>query len=140
ENGVPRNLGDLGGHSWNTPTAINNEGLIVGFSLPAGQDGTRNYQAVVWTSTGIKKLNSFAGTTRGVAFGLNDDGKIVGLQRVPGVGARAVVWQKANAAVQDLNSFVPPGTPTLIISGDVNNVGEIAGYTADGFGFKATPK
>src|SRR5215831_8829668 len=38
ENGVPVNLGDLGGHSWNTPAAINNQGVIVGFALPASQD------------------------------------------------------------------------------------------------------
>jgi uncharacterized membrane protein len=140
ENGVPRNLGDLGGHSWNTPTAINNDGLIGGFSLPADQDGTRNFLPVVWTSSGIKKLTAFTGTIRGQVTGINGDGKIVGFERVTGLGPRAVVWQNADAVVQDLNSFVPPGSSTLIISGDVNNAGEIAGYTADGFGFKATPK
>jgi probable HAF family extracellular repeat protein len=140
ENGVPRNLGDLGGHAWNTPTAINDDGLIVGFSLPANQDGTANYQAVVWTSAGIRQLNTFAGTTRGIAYGFNGDGKIVGYQRVAGLGARAVVWENANASVQDLNNFVPAGTPTLIIAGDVNGSGGVAGYTANGFGFQAIPK
>jgi len=42
----------------NTPTAINNEGTVVGFSLPAGQDGTRNFEAFLldprgwYTATG----------------------------------------------------------------------------------------
>src|SRR5215831_3757518 len=30
-NGVPTDIGNLGGHSWNTPTAINNHGTVVGF-------------------------------------------------------------------------------------------------------------
>jgi hypothetical protein len=33
---VPRNIRDLvGGHSWNTPTAINNDGMVVSFSREA---------------------------------------------------------------------------------------------------------
>ena len=31
ENGVPIDLGNLGGHTWNTPAAINNHGTVVGF-------------------------------------------------------------------------------------------------------------
>lgn len=140
ENGVPRNLGDLGGHAWNTPTAITNNGLITGFSLPAEQDGTRNYQAVVWTSTGIHKLATLPGTTRGIAYGVNEAGKIAGYQRVAGLGARAAVWQSPTDLAKDLNYMVPRGSPTLIIAGDINAQGAVSGYTADGFGFEALPQ
>src|SRR5438874_3903241 len=45
EHGVAVRIGDLGGHTWNTPTAINNDDVVVGFSLPADQEGTRFYRA-----------------------------------------------------------------------------------------------
>jgi probable HAF family extracellular repeat protein len=140
ENGVPTNLGDLGGHSWNTPTAINNEGVVVGFSLPLDQDGTLNYRAFVWTrESGVRKLDEMPGTIRSIAYGLNEDGQIVGVART-GVGRRAVIWQTPVAAIQDLNEFIPTGSPILTIAADVNSAGQIAGYTATGLGFLATPK
>src|SRR5260370_17025219 len=49
QNGVPTEIPNLGGHTWNTPAAINNLGTVVGFSLPAGQDGTRNFEPFLWT-------------------------------------------------------------------------------------------
>src|SRR5262249_29493582 len=52
ENGVPTDIGNLGGTAWNTPTAINNHGTVAGFSLPADQNGTRNYRAFIWTKEG----------------------------------------------------------------------------------------
>src|SRR5207248_9989418 len=57
QNGVPTDLGNLGGVAWNTPTAINNQGTVVGFSDVAGDsDGTPNYQAFIWTqATGMQK-------------------------------------------------------------------------------------
>ena len=92
-NGVPTDIGNLGGHSWNTPTAVNNHGTVVGFSLRAGQDGTRNFQAFVWTSaTGMKALPMAAGDIRSEALGVNDKDQIVGLSRGPS-GIRAVLWQ-----------------------------------------------
>jgi probable HAF family extracellular repeat protein len=140
ENGVPTNLGDLGGHSWNTPTAINNQGVVIGFSLPLDQDGTLNYRAFVWTrESGVRKLDEMPGTIRSIAYGLNEDGQIVGVART-GVGRRAVMWQTPVAAIQDLNELVPAGSPILTIAADVNNAGKIAGYTATGLGFLATPK
>ena len=67
---MPTRIPDFGGHAWNTPTAINNDGVVVGFSLPACQ-----YLV----------------------------------------------------------------SPYLLIAGDVNADGEIAGFTGDGFGSLATP-
>jgi probable HAF family extracellular repeat protein len=141
ENGVPTNIGDLGGHQWNTPTAITNDGIVVGFSLPEGQDGTFNWRSFVWTKeTGIKKLNDLPGTTRSIAYGVNADGKIVGYCRVPGVGQRAVIWQNSTAPAQDLNHLVSAGSPTLIIAGDINNDGLIVGYLGNGLAFSAKPR
>jgi len=140
ENGVPRRIDDLGGHTWNTPTAINNDGVVVGFSLPLDQESTVNYRAFVWTKEGgIKKLDEMPDTVRSLALGINDNNQIVGRVTIAGVGRRAVIWQTPTAPVQKLNDLAP-GAPVLTIAGDINNDGKIAGYTADGIGFLAVPR
>jgi probable HAF family extracellular repeat protein len=132
ENGVPINIGDFGGHTWNTPTAINNDGVVVGFSLPADQEGTRFFRAFVWTKeTGIKRLNETAGDVRSAALGINDDGQIVGFSRTGGAVLRAVIWQNADANITNLNDVAANGSPYLVIAGDINNSGTIAGYAFD---------
>ena len=132
ENGVPINIGDFGGHTWNTPTAINNDGVVVGFSLPADQEGTRFFRAFVWTKeTGIKRLNEIAGDVRSAALGINDDGQIVGFSRTGGAVLRAVIWQNADANITNLNDVAANGSPYLVIAGDINNSGTIAGYAFD---------
>ena len=139
EHGVPTRIADFGGHTWNTPTAINNDGVVVGFSLPADQDGTRFYRAFVWTKeAGTKMLDQIDGDVRSAALGINDDGEIVGFSRTPGAVLRAVWWENADATIKNLNDLAP-GSPYLLIAGDVNNSGRITGYTGDGFGFLATP-
>jgi probable HAF family extracellular repeat protein len=140
ENGVPARIPDFGGHAWNTPTAINNDGVVVGFSLPAAADGTRFYRAFIWTKeNGTKMLDQIPGDVRSAAFGINNDGTIVGLSRTPGALLRAVIWQDADAQVKNLNDVSVAGSPYLLIAGDVNAGGEIAGFTGDGFAFLATP-
>jgi probable HAF family extracellular repeat protein len=141
DNGVPANIGDLGGHSWNTPTAINNNGVIIGFSLPLDQDGTRNYRAFVWTKElGIRKLDERPGTIRSIAWGLNDDGQIVGVARVTGASPFAARWQTPFATIENLNDLVPAGSPQLTVAADINNAGAITGSTATGLAFLATPR
>jgi probable HAF family extracellular repeat protein len=140
ENGVPTRIGDLGGHTWNTPTAINNDGTVVGFSLPADHEGTRFYRAFVWTKeAGTRMLDQIEGDVRSAALGINDNGQIVGFSRTAGAVLRAVIWENADATIQNLNDLVSSGSPYLLIAGDLNNSGRIAGYTGDGFGFLATP-
>ena len=140
ENGVPTRIPDFGGHAWNTPTAINNDGVVVGFSLPAAADGTRFYRAFVWTREGgTKMLDQIPGDVRSAAFGINEDGTIVGLSRTPGALLRAVIWQTPDAPIKNLNDIAVTGSPYLLIGGDVNAGGEIAGFTGDGFAFLATP-
>jgi probable HAF family extracellular repeat protein len=130
ENGVPIDIGNLGGHSWNTPTAINNHGTVVGFSLLAGQDGTRNYEAFVWTrKDGIHSLGKPAGDIRSAAFGINDKGQIVGLSRGGPFVIRAMLWE--NGVMTDLNTVTVPGSPFLLFANDINNRGELVGQALD---------
>jgi probable HAF family extracellular repeat protein len=130
ENGVPTNIGDLGGTTWNTPTAINNHGTVVGFSLPASQNGTRNYEAFVWTTSGgLHSLGKFPGDIRSAAFGINDKDQIVGLSRGGPFGLRAVIWQ--NGTMTDLNDLTLPGSPHLLYANDINDRGELVGEALD---------
>jgi uncharacterized membrane protein len=140
--GVPVNLGDLGGHSWNTPTAINNRGIIVGFSLPAGQDGTRNFQAVIWTNTGIHTLGMPQRDIHSEALGINERDQIVGLSRAPS-GLRAILWE--NGSFTDLNTLTLPGSPYLLYANDITNAGLIVGEafdpsTGEAPAYEATPQ
>ena len=140
ENGVPTRIDDFGGHTWNTPNAINNDGIVVGFSLPADQEGTRFFRAFVWTKeAGTKMLDQIEGDVRSSAAGINDDGQIVGFSRTAGAVLRAVIWENADAQVKNLNDLTAPGSPYLRIAGDINNAGRIIGNTGDGRGFLAIP-
>jgi len=130
ENGVPIDIGNLGGHSWNTPTAINNQGTVVGFSLLSGQDGSRNYEAFVWTrKDGIHSLGKPAGDIRSAAFGINERGQIVGLSRGGPHLFRAMLWE--NGKMIDLNTVTETGSPFLLYANDINDRGEIAGQAFD---------
>jgi probable HAF family extracellular repeat protein len=130
QNGVPINIGDLGGHTWNTPTAINNVGTVVGFSLPAGQDGTRNFEAFLWTqATGIQRLGKLPGDIRAEALGVNEKNQVVGLSRGGPFLFRAFIWQ--NGVMSDLNTMTVAGSPFLLYANDINDRGEITGEAFD---------
>jgi probable HAF family extracellular repeat protein len=140
DNGVPTRIDDFGGHTWNTPNAINNDGVVVGFSLPADKEGTRFFRAFVWTKeAGTKMLDQIDGDVRSSASAINDDGQIVGFSRTAGAVLRAVIWENADAKVKNLNDLTTPGSPYLRIAGDINNAGRIIGNTGDGRGFLAIP-
>ena len=130
QNGVPTEIPNLGGHTWNTPTAINNAGTVVGFSLPAGQDGTRNFEAFLWTQAGgLVRLGKLPGDIRAEALGVNENNQVVGLSRGGPNGRRAFIWQ--NGIMTDLNTMTLPGSPYLLFANDINDRGEISGELSD---------
>jgi len=143
QNGVPHDLGNMGGDAWNTPTAINNQGTIVGFANTA--PGTaRIYEAFIWTKAGgIKSLGKVPGDLRSTANGINEKGdKIVGLSRGGPHLFRAILWE--NTKLTDLNSLTEPGSPFLLLAGDIDQQGHIVGEafdpnTGESPGFIATP-
>ena len=143
QNGVPTDLGNIGGDAWNTPTAINNQGTIVGFANTA--PGTaKSYEAFIWTKAGgMKSLGKFSDASRSAAFGINEKGQIVGLAVGGGpFGIRPVLWE--NNSMTDLNFLALPGSPYMLLAGDINQRGVIVGEaldlnTFDAPGFVATP-
>ncbi len=142
ENGVPTDLGNIGGDAWNTPTAINNQGTIVGFAnrLPGV---ARTFEAFIWTRAGgMKSLGKFPGDLRSEALGINEKGQVVGLSRGGPHVFRAFLWE--NNVLTDLNSLTLPGSPFLLLAGDINQSGVIVGQafhpdTLEAPGFVATP-
>src|SRR6266478_2063987 len=125
ENGAPTDLGNIGGDAWNTPTAINNHGTIVGFANTA--PGTaRTYEAFIWTKVrGMKSLGKIPGDLRSTANGINEKGQIVGLSRGGPFVFRAVLWQ--NNKLIDMNSLTVPGSPFLLLAGDIDPEGHVVG-------------
>ena len=130
QKGVPTEIPNLGGHTWNTPTAINNQGTVVGFSLPAGQDGTRNFEAFLWTlAGGLQRLGKLPGDIRAEALGVNEKNQVVGLSRGGPFVFRAFLWE--NGVMTDLNTMTTPGSQFLLFANDINDQGEITGESFD---------
>lgn len=129
--GKPVKLPTLGGKGWNTPMAINNRGIIAGFSDTPGdvQAGvlTPNNQAVVWTAEGIVNLHALAGDATAQATGINDRNQVVGTSFAANNASRVFYWE--NGRIWDLNTLLQANAPLYLIgTGDINDHGEITGY------------
>jgi probable HAF family extracellular repeat protein len=146
ENGVPINLGNIGGQAWNTPVALNNRGQIVGFANTSGDENAPlSPTAFIWTkASGMKSIAPYATDTNDIAFDVNEKGQIVGQSFNANSGAsRAFFWQ--DNTLSDLNTLViQPTSLYLTLAQGINDAGEIAGTaidtsTGETVGFLAVP-
>jgi probable HAF family extracellular repeat protein len=133
ENGVPTDLGNIGGQAWNTPVAVNNQGQIVGFANTSGDENAPlSPTAFIWTkASGMKPIPPYGTDTNDLAFDVNEKGQIVGQSFNANSGAaRAVFWQ--NNVLSDLNTLViQPTSLYLTLAQGINDAGEIAGTAID---------
>jgi probable HAF family extracellular repeat protein len=148
ENGVPTNMGDIGGQAWNTPVAINDHGQVVGFANTSGDmNAALNPEGFIWTQTsGMQPIAPVAegtGDTNDIAFDINERGQVVGQSFGPN-GVRAFLYQ--NGVATDLNTLVVEGDPnlSLFLAQGINDAGEISGTAVDSstgleVGFLAVP-
>ncbi len=131
EKGAVTDLGNIGAPHWVTPTAINEQGDVVGFASQrgAGPDDLI-FHAFLWTKRdGIRNLGALPGDGASQAFGINERGQVVGVSSGPG-GPRAFLWE--NGVMKDLNALKAPGyTARLELAGDINDIGEITGRAFD---------
>ncbi len=153
ENGVPTDLGNLGGTCstpctspvlgpyGNTPLFISNQGQVVGLSALKG-DAT--FHAFLWTkAAGIQDLQTLSGDVASVGLAINGSGEAVGLSLDEGGNPRAFLWR--NGVMTDLNTLVPADSPFLLlfVADVINASGEIAGFgltnSFEVHGFLATP-
>lgn len=138
QEGIPTDLGNLGGFLNTAPTSINSRGQVVGNSDLVG-DIPFSFHTFLWTKdSGMRDLGTLPGDTFSGPFGINDEGDVVGGSCGAGppvepavFPCRAFLWQQG--VMTDLNSLVTPGsTPLFLIFGnDINSRGEIAAYALD---------
>lgn len=136
QNGHALDLGNIGGHGWNTPVAINDKGEVVGFANTAndvvGGQLQPKFHAFLWTrQEGMVDLGTLSGDVISEATGINNAGQIVGTS----YGAnfthpRAFIYQ--NGKMTPLNSLLVGNTSlSLVVTGDINDQGEITGEAVD---------
>ena len=133
KNGVPNDIGNLGGEAWHTPTAINNKGEVTGFSNVSG-GGALSAHTFFWSGIEgepIEDLGAVGDDVISLPFGMNSFGHIVGLS-IGASGVRAFLYK--DGVMMDLNELVPPGSIYLVYANDINDAGEISGGAVDGAG------
>jgi probable HAF family extracellular repeat protein len=133
ENGVPHDLGNIGGKAWNTPVAINNRGVIVGFANTSGDEhAALAPTAFIWTrANGMQAIAPYGTDTNNIAFDLNENNQVVGQSANSNTGAaRAFLWQ--NGVSSDLNALVVGSTSlNMVLAQGINDAGEITGTAVD---------
>jgi probable HAF family extracellular repeat protein len=136
ENGGVTDLGNLGAQWWNTPTAINQRGDVVGFAGdPAFVEGDILH-AFMWTrEDGIRPLKPLKGRTPihvdSEAYGINERRQVVGVScDADFVDCRAVIWDHGNTPT-DLNEVKGGFSARLESAKDINDNGEITGRAID---------
>ncbi len=124
---------------WNTPTAINQHGDIVGFAGdPADVEGNSILHAFIWTrDNGIQALRPLRGRVPqhvdSEAYGINEAGQVVGVSCAADQNdCRAVIWDHG-VYPTDLNDPDLKGSYSgfLASAKDINNKGEITGRAVD---------
>jgi probable HAF family extracellular repeat protein len=141
ENGGVTDLGNLGAQWWNTPTAINQRGDVVGFAGdPAFVEGDIVH-AFMWTrEDGIRHLKPLPRRTPkhvdSEAYGINEARQVVGVScDADFVDCRAVIWDHGNTPT-DLNELKGGFSAQLESAKDINNLGQIAGRAVDSTGVR----
>jgi probable HAF family extracellular repeat protein len=134
QDGQAIDLGNLGGHGWNTPGAINNRGVVVGFANQANDlsSGSLAFlpEAFLWTrEDGMQDLHTLPGDAISEATDINDAGQIVGVSYggTDFSSPRAFVYQ--NGLMTPLNQLLSKSDQAsfyISSTGGINNQGEIA--------------
>src|SRR5689334_23046940 len=129
ENGSAIEIGPFPAQWWNTPTAINQHGDVVGFAGdPAFVEGDVLH-AFKWTrEDGIRPLKPLKGRTPqhvdSEAYGINEAGQVVGVSCDAGqTDCRAVIWNHG-AYPTDLNESKGSYSGFLALARDINDKSE----------------
>ena len=130
EHGKVIDLGNLGGTSWHTPTAISERGDIVGFSNPAAPGdllGDFLVRAFLWTRQGgMRFIGRLPGDSTSQARGVNSRRQVVGVSTSPEGVSKAFLWD--DGVMRNLNGLVQPGfADSLVSAQDIDESGRITG-------------
>jgi probable HAF family extracellular repeat protein len=137
QDGMPTDLGNLGGVLNTLPWAINSRGQVVGNSDLAGDNNQPPLQpppfhTFLWTKdSGMQDLGTLPGDLYSGAFGINEQGQVIGGSCTQNFNlCRAFLWQ--NGVMTDVDALVMgPTSLHLWFGNDINSRGEIAAYALD---------
>ena len=132
--GVMRDLGTLNGDPDSVATGINNNGVVIGISVPnAPSFNGDNGEGFVWRDKSLTALTTLGGT-HAVPTALNDKGQIVGASSTRGDHiVHATLWE--HNGVTDLG--VLPGD-IFSEATDITESGVIVGYSCSATTCRAT--
>ena len=136
--GTVSDIGNLGAEFWNTPTAINQSGTVVGFAGVPGFPEGDFLHAFSWTANdGIQPLDPLPGDLDSEAYGINNSGTIVGVSCDADGICKAVRWD--GGVVTDLNTVKPEDFgDRLETAKDINDEGEITGRAISDAGVRTS--
>lgn len=104
------NLGTLGGR-FAGATAIDDAGIIAGWSKPAGN--TNTVHAFVWTKdTGMTDIHPPGIEGFSLPFAVSGGGHVTGWSAFPGTEQHAFLWTREGGML-DIGASSPPGTISL---------------------------
>jgi len=147
QNGVPTNLGNLGGAMLTLGASINDFGEVTGCADLASETPGFPFVQIhpfLWSqAAGMQDLGAVGADFSGLPFGINNNAQVVGASCDDMGNCRAFLWQ--NKTMMDLNALVPANSPLyLAFALVINDAGEIAGQameksTGEMHAFVATP-
>lgn len=134
-------LGSFGGTA-GYALGVNNRGQAFGESnLP----GDTTSHAFLWEKRiGMKDLGTLPGDFSSIAYGIDNEGRVVGTSCDEAFNCRAFLWQ--HGVMTDLNTLIPNGSPSVLLEADgINSRGEIVGAAfnmtkGETHAFLATPR
>lgn len=120
-------LPPLPGYTEAYPEAVNDAGVVVGYSY----DGVHS-RATRWVGATPDDLGAIAGAVSSLAAGINTSGTIVGYSILADGSNRATRFP-AGGSPEDLNALIAPSPgDTLLYADDVNDAGQIVGDVKHG--------
>ena len=129
-----------GGWIWSEPSAINEDGMVVGTAARKTRAPYFIRHPVVWRSGKVTVLPTLGGGG-GRALGVNNSGQVVGTFEVARDGSHAFLFQ--DGAMYDLNQCMPGDSGWVLTSANaINDRGEIVGtgeHNRHGRAFRLTP-
>lgn len=103
------------------PHGLNNSGMVVGLL----SNDVSQQPAFFWTAQkGLQEAGKLSGTTRGIAYAINNAGQFVGSEDIAQT-SNAVLWN-ANGDVTSLGSVA---LPSFLGARAINNQGQVVGFS-----------
>lgn len=115
---------------WNTPSAINEHGDVVGFAGDPSDPTAGVTHAFLWTREGGMRLLNPVADDNSTATGINAQRQVVGYYVASDGTLHGFVWDQENG-LRDLNGLKQTGYGEVItLANDINDAGVITGRTA----------